>query len=200
MRGMIIMHSGLGGIPSGWAPCDGGTYTYDGITSKTPDLRNRFIKGAEQREDSTYIVDYFDNPDLKNGNEFTITDKHLPKHYHPHAEHTHELDTISGTIENSGTLSLSGQYKDTFTTNDSTDTKIIVNPSEDGTVVLTSIDDVPDEALRNVEVSGGDHNHTLTITGGTIKGAASTEISQTWENKAFKIEPNYYSLIFIMKL
>ena len=196
MRGMIIMHSGLGGIPSGWAMCDGGTYTYDGITSTTPDLRNRFIKGAE----STSDVKPVDNPDLTPTNEFTITKEHLPEHNHPHVEHTHELDTISGTIENSGTLSLSGKYKDTFTTSDSTSTKIVVNTSEDGTAVLTNVDDVPDESLRNVEVSGGDHNHTLTITGGTIKGYTSTETSQTWENKAIKIEPNYYSLIFIMKL
>lgn len=199
-RGMIVMHSGFENPPVGWAVCDGGTYTYDGVTSTTPDLRNRFIKGAEQREDSTYIIESVDNPDLTSTNEFTITKEHLPEHNHPHAEHTHELGAISGTIGNSGTLSLSGKYKDTFTTTGSTDTKIVVNTSEDGTVVLTSVFDNTNDSLRNVEISGGDHNHTLTVTGSTIKGATSTENSQTWENKAFKIEPNYYSLIFIMKL
>ena len=38
-RGMIMMHSGIVPIPSGWAVCDGGTYTHNGLTSSTPDLR-----------------------------------------------------------------------------------------------------------------------------------------------------------------
>jgi len=48
--GILGMWSGsLGSIPSGWALCDGGTYTRTdgegGIT--TPDLQNRFIRGAD---------------------------------------------------------------------------------------------------------------------------------------------------------
>lgn len=45
-RGMIIMHSGITDIPEGWAICDGNEYTYNNIASKTPDLRNRFIKAV----------------------------------------------------------------------------------------------------------------------------------------------------------
>lgn len=52
IRGMIIMHSGIGGVPAGWAVCDGGTYTYDGVTSVTPDLRGRFIKSVTSSEDT----------------------------------------------------------------------------------------------------------------------------------------------------
>ena len=38
VRGMIIMYSGIAAIPEGWAVCDGGTYTYLGITTTTPNL------------------------------------------------------------------------------------------------------------------------------------------------------------------
>lgn len=38
-RGMIIMHSGFEDPPEGWAPCDGGTYPYNGEEITTPDLR-----------------------------------------------------------------------------------------------------------------------------------------------------------------
>jgi hypothetical protein len=41
--GMICLWYGsTGSIPSGWSPCDGGTYN----TFVTPDLRNRFVVGA----------------------------------------------------------------------------------------------------------------------------------------------------------
>jgi hypothetical protein len=51
-RGMIIMHSGITDIPEGWAICDGGTYSYNGVTSTTPNLSNRFIKGASTINDA----------------------------------------------------------------------------------------------------------------------------------------------------
>lgn len=47
--GAIIMwHGSLASVPTGWAPCDGGTYSkVDGSGSiATPDLRDRFIIGA----------------------------------------------------------------------------------------------------------------------------------------------------------
>jgi len=47
--GLLGMWSGsLGSIPSGWALCDGGTYTRTdgGGDIDTPDLQNRFIRGA----------------------------------------------------------------------------------------------------------------------------------------------------------
>jgi hypothetical protein len=49
-------------------------------------------------------------------------------------------------------------------------------------------------------ISGGNHTHNLTISGGSVSSVTSTESEKTWSNKSIKIEPNYYSLIFIMKL
>lgn len=47
VRGMIVMHYGNLPIPDGWAICDGKTYTYNGISTRTPNLIGRFIKAVE---------------------------------------------------------------------------------------------------------------------------------------------------------
>ena len=51
-----------------------------------------------------------------------------------------------------------------------------------------------------VTISGGDHTHTCTVSQASISPSTSEEAEGTWENSPIKIEPNYYSLIFIMKL
>ncbi len=38
-------------IPEGWAICDGKTYEYKGVESKTPDLKDKFIKGVTDTKD-----------------------------------------------------------------------------------------------------------------------------------------------------
>lgn len=54
-RGMITMWAGAIGtdnkvlfnrnnVPAGWGLCDGSSYTYNGRTTSTPDLRGRFIR------------------------------------------------------------------------------------------------------------------------------------------------------------
>lgn len=48
-RGGIIMWSGsVTNIPNGWALCNGSDVTYNGKTTKTPDLRGCFIVGASE--------------------------------------------------------------------------------------------------------------------------------------------------------
>ena len=98
-RGMIVMHSGITAIPEGWAICDGNEYTYNGITSKTPNLINRFIKAVGNISDVSAV----DNPDLNSANEFNLKDRHLPDHSHPHKAHSHSFegsgsDTVYITI------------------------------------------------------------------------------------------------------
>jgi microcystin-dependent protein len=77
---MIMMHSGITPIPEGWAICDGSEYTFNGVTSTTPDLRNKFIKAVATVSE----IQNVNNPDLTEYNEFTLTEEHLPKHSHPH--------------------------------------------------------------------------------------------------------------------
>lgn len=176
-RGMIVMHYGKTAIPEGWAPCDGNTYIYDGVTSETPNLVNRFIKAVSNTSD----VGEGNNPDLNTNNEFTLTEAHLPEHTHPHTTHKH-------TFEGSG----SSNVEVTVNT--------LVNPTSKTAIVTVE---------GGTEGTVGDDVETGTVTGtGTVSMTISGETSEvtseespkTWENKAFKIEPNYYSLIFIMKL
>jgi microcystin-dependent protein len=83
-RGMIVMHSGITPIPEGWAICDGNEYTYNGITSITPNLIGRFIKATNNKDDIKNIDNYPDN-------NLTLTTDYLPKHSHPHLAHSHSF-------------------------------------------------------------------------------------------------------------
>lgn len=195
-RGMIIMYSGMIDPPTGWAVCDGRTVTFEGEEVTTPNLVGRFIKACGYTSDIGHVNVRNDGK----SNEFKLSKSHLPEHHHQHKEHTHEISEIYGSIKSSGNLSLSGKYEDTFTTISSPNIKIAVDESDEGIEVITSVSSVPDESLRDVTISGGNHSHTLTVSGGAINPAVSEEDTQTWENEAFNLEPNYYSLIFIMKL
>ena len=88
-RGMIVMHYGQSPIPIGWAPCDGKEHTFNGVTTITPNLVDKFIKGTDDytKEKDTVIHD---------DNKLVLTTSHLPKHNHPHKEHTH---IFSGSAE-----------------------------------------------------------------------------------------------------
>lgn len=186
--GVIVMHSGIG-IPEGWAPCDGNEYEYQGQKYRTPNLVGRFIKAvgtyAEIGEGNVH--------NAGKNNEFTLGEHHLPAHTHPHEAHTHTLSKISGTLEDSGDL--------TFTMSKSYISDVEVDTSS---VTLTGGDNAVitevDTQTESGTISGGNHTHKLTISGGSVSSVSSTESNKVWSNKSFKIEPNYYSLIFIIKL
>jgi hypothetical protein len=174
-RGMIIMHSGIEPIPEGWAPCDGKEYTYHGVTSKTPNLKNRFIKAVTSESD----VKETDNDDINEKGELVLKEAHLPKHSHPHKAHTHSV-TATGSIT----------VSDDFT-------------------ALTSASKAKVKPGEGDEVNAGDTTTSSTVTvsdtvsvsvSGSASEVTSTEADKTWENKPIKLIPNYYSLIFIMKL
>lgn len=136
-RGLIAMHSGLEEIPEGWAICDGGTYEYNGVSTQTPNLVNRFIKAVS----STLDIGPVNNADLSEDNSLVLQAKHLPEHAHT-----------------------------------------ILDQIEDKQTVITSI---LDESTVN-----------------TSEGYVSSKIEevQAQEPTSIRIEPNYYSLVFIMKL
>ena len=176
-RGMILMHSGIEPIPPGWAICDGKTYEYEGVKSKTPNLKNQFIKAVT----SVAEIKQINNSDLNADNELTLLESHLPAHTHPHSLHSH-------TFQSTGYAS----FTDSFSA---------ITKSEEVTAVQTieggekgfSGDDV---SSSTVNISG---NATFNVSG-TTSSVASIESEKTWENNPIKIEPNYYALIFIMKL
>lgn len=128
VKGMIIMFSDSE-IPEGWAICDGGSYVYNGVTTTTPNLTNRFIKAVSSVED----IGSVDNDSLNENNRLMLKDTQLPPHKH----------TIPVVVDGTDTYGavLGGVSEDNIETN-------------------------------NIEYSQEEIN----------------------------IEPNYYSLIFIMKL
>ena len=200
-RGMIVMHSGITPIPEGWAICDGNTYTYNGITSITPNLIGRFIKAVGSNTD----VKEVNNPDLTSTNGFTIMKDHLPKHSHPHKNHTHTITGTAVTITDSNELSMSGLYeKNNSSLNTTTNT--VIQSIEDETIITTTSDVINSIDINNtytdssITVNGANHTHIAIVTEGTISEIKSEEDEIVWNNKEFNIEPNYYSLIFIMKL
>lgn len=200
-RGMIMMHSGTVPIPYGWGICNGNTYEFNGVSVQTPDLRNRFIKAVESSEQITS----WDNPDLNADKELVLTKAHLPEHNHPHQEHTHTITGTSINIDQSGDLSLS--FDQTINTSDVTSTtaSAVTSVTSEGITTesgnfVNSVSGSSQENSISKTITGGNHTHTATITEGTISSNTSEETTQTWENKAIKIEPDYYSLIFIMKL
>ena len=109
---------------------------------------------------------------------------------------------------------MSGSYTDETTSVSANMTTAVITVEGEG--VTSSSDDMSNgvsdsssSTNKTITISGGNHNHTATVTEGIISGTTSEENTPTnpgeentptWENKAFKIEPNYYSLIFIMKL
>lgn len=164
-RGMIVMHYGSAPIPDGWAICDGKEVTYNGVTTKTPNLVGRFIKAVNSTalEGEGAIV--YPN------NELVLTTDYLPEHHHPHESHSHGF---------SGSTSITALKS--FTQD-----KVVVKVS--GGTEGKVVDDATSGSI-NVAISG------------TTGSAESTE--KKWQYKstptAIKIEPNYYSLIFIIKL
>lgn len=165
-RGMIVMHSGIQPIPEGWAVCDGNSYTFNGVSSVTPNLVGRFIKATDSSSNVKAV-------DINPNNSVTLTKQNLPSHSHPHQSHTHNISlTGSGTVN---------------TCTNTTPTNAVI--AVDGGTLGYSGDKV---SVQSVGV-----NMSLS---GTSQAATSTETTQSWENTPFSIEPNYYSLIFIMKL
>ena len=185
-QGMIMMHSGIAPIPDGWEICDGRTVTVNGSRITLPNLVGRFIKAVSSSSE-------VGETDVHTDNKMKLSADHLPAHTHPHQEHTHEISTISGNIEESGDLSLSlpSSY-----ISDLGMSATLINLESGDNSVITSAN--PETQTGNVV--GGNHTHNLNITGGTLSSSTSTESDNEWVNQEFSIEPNYYSLIFIMKL
>lgn len=193
-RGMIVMHSGISAIPEGWAICDGQSYEWNGVTSQTPNLINRFIKGVGTIEE----VDAYNT---NTNNEIKLEKKHLPAHSHPHKAHTHSISGLSGTIDSSGTLTTSLNNSNYVNAVSTTPTTVVTGVTHDGSSTTTaSVISSVSTTSQGGSTSGASHTHSLSITGGTISNTTSEENTQTWENEAINIEPNYYALIFIMKL
>jgi microcystin-dependent protein len=110
--GTIVMWSGeIGEIPDGWTLCDG--------TNDTPDLRARFVVGADE---SDYYVG-----DTGGENEVTLTQEEMPAHTHgvnnltvaSAGAHVHSLESstlVHDTWDCDDGFQCGGEVGDTTTT------------------------------------------------------------------------------------
>ena len=176
-RGMIIMHSGIEPVPNGWAPCDGNEYEWNGVKSKTPDLSNRFIKAVTTVEE----IKATDNENLNENGEIVLTTDNLPVHSHPHESHIH-------TFSDSGTA-----Y----------DTIGALTSSEEGTVITAVEGGTEGKAITKTTYSSSievyDSNVAVSGDTSSVQSKESGWLYKT-EPDPINTMPNYYSLIFIMKL
>lgn len=111
--------------------------------------------------------------DTNNNNEVTLQESNLPQHSHPHTSHSH---------------SFSGSTSSTISTATGATQKQAITSIEGGTSGFSGDDVTIGNNTINISISG------------TTGASTSYEGTRSWENKPFSIEPNYYSLIFIMKL
>lgn len=184
--GTIVMFDGKSEIPPGWAICNG--------DQGTPNLIGRFIKA----DYTTGKV----NPDgVDENNTIQLKETNLPEHHHPHLPHTHGMTQLSGYAHDSGSLSMSLNWNDYLWNLNSSTTSVVSSVSGEGiTSKNTSVVDSVSASTQGGDTSGGDHNHSVTITGGEILENTSQEDVKVWTNERIKIEPRHYSLIFIMKV
>lgn len=176
-RGMIIMHSGIEPVPNGWAPCDGKEYEWNGVKSKTPDLSNRFIKAVTTVEE----IKATDNKNLNENGEIVLTTDNLPVHSHPHKSHIHTFSDSGTAYDTIGALTSSEEGTVITAVEGGTEGKAITKTT------YTSSIEVYDS---NVAVSGDTSEVTSEESGWLYKK----------EPDPINTMPNYYSLIFIMKL
>lgn len=158
----------------GEEPIPDGWWICDG-SHGTPNLIDRFIKASEEVGPINP-----DNVDENNTIKLDVTN--LPEHNHPHEEHTHDLGKITGTIGS------------TYTLNGYSTQQAIISVEGEG---VSSVD----TGYSGDNTSGGQHSHSITITGGNIE--ANTSVEKPWqygEQQRIKIEPRHYKLIFIMKI
>ena len=189
------MFNGASDIPVGWAVCDG--------TNGTPNLIGKFVKAVA-------IVDQIgDNPsELNENNELILAQEHLPKHSHPHKEHTHSLDgNISGTTGSSGDLTVALDYSDyNWGIEGVTKTFVTSVAGEGVTTESGTVDGVSNIKTQGGNATGGSHTHSISLATDGEASLSSTKsqeeelVDSEWPNNPIKIEPRSYSLVFIMKL
>lgn len=207
-RGMIIMHSGVEPIPLGWALCDGNEYEFDGRKIRTPDLRNRFIRATETLNASE--VKATDNKDINDKGELIIQKDQLPKHKHE-IDITklpqYTTDEIEGNTSrydpqsqyvntDSGTLSVGVSV--------SVYVSVSVGESSDSDSDSSSDSDSITLSGTTLNYLGQGNNYESIAHKHKINWGANNLVTEendkADEQKPIKPIPNYYSLIFIMKL
>lgn len=216
--GTIIMFNGKSEIPLGWVECnEENSLKYPEIV---PNLTNKFIKCSN-------ITGNNINKDLNKNGKLTLKQEHLPIHSHPHVEHNHTHNSHYHSIpsqpisdiETSEIKDLKAALEETdyiWYIKENTETVEIPNveKTEDGLILgtrhtfLTGLETYDQGGIALVD----NHLHTLDLTIPENKTDPTTTTEQStqslektltkkeYPNKEINIEPNSYSLIFIIKV
>ena len=174
--GMIIMFSGTS-IPTGWALCNG--------ANGTPDLRGRFIVGAQSASktgttdqpgpgfNSTngVIASTYEPGDIGGSTAHQLTEAQLASHDHPIGNHSHSIGSHRHTIGNhthdDGNLAGSTDTDDTDQGSHSHQVGQALGNDTDQTAEFSVDDDDEGRNIVNAGAGGGVHNHNVSITGNT---------------------------------
>lgn len=194
--GVILMWAGTKAIPYGWVICDG--------ENGTPNLLGKFIKVASTIEEVGEVAS-----DLNDQNELIIKQENLPKHSHAHVAHTHTafIGELEGTVSESGNLQVDFEETDYNWGIRLESEQVLTSVAGEGiTMESTNVNSVSEIKTQGGIATGGNHTHNLALSSSnpvTISDAVSEEealLDTQWPNKAIKIEPRSYALLFIMKL
>jgi len=174
--GAILMWSGLlANVPSGYQLCDG--------TNGTPDLREKFVKGAAAGQ----------NPGGAGGN---TTYSHAGGAVQNESSHTHGAGTLA--LQNHAQTT-TGYAVSGITL--SSHTSISRATSSSGTTLLTG----PTSHTITEPNGGNGHYHTVysyshTWSGGATAAGSAHNHAFTQPNDHTGVEPPYYAVAFIMRL
>ena len=201
--GTIVMwsYAKMGVYPDGWAPCDGNQYTTIDETGKesrisTPDLRDKFIRCAESFDLSAEKTGGGGNSGVKNQVKLMVSN--LPSH-------THSINFKTTTSINFGNTNKSittdsgGSHSHAFNSQ-----RIARNRNTRKGIIGTEQYNPPDGEDRSISKNGSSHTHTFNsrnfgnITGVELTINGATE--KIGDGQSFSIEPEYYALMFIMKI
>ena len=200
--GTIVMwsYAKSGVIPDGWVACDGGQYTTIDETGKeskisTPDLRDKFIRCAESFDLSAEKTGGGGNSGVKN--QVKLDNSMLP-------EHTHIFNNPKQNYNLKGTIGGGSHFHYMWCGRESADKRggSVVkgmgkwNEKDNNRTYISSEDY---RGSANFAIQG--HLHDLS--GGTVEidfSKATLSNNGSKNPSAFSIEPEYYALMFIMKI
>jgi hypothetical protein len=192
-RNMIVMWAGsIRNIPLGWLLCDG--------THGTPDLRSKFIMGADHEND--VLVD-----STGGSNEKTLTVNELPNHSHEASidEHGHSMNYDGSHTHN---IKSSGNHNHGIADEHGISPRGIQNSDNPGWKV--DVDNRKSPGYITISHSkikttkeNGSHTHSISTNPNHKHDITSSkhshQITSTGSGQSFDNRPAYYSLAFIMK-
>ena len=178
--GGIIIWTGSS-IPEGWALCDGNNAP-NGVS--TPDLQDRFIKGAGSVAVGT------SGGSTKTGSH-AITEAQMPSHAHSGPSHTHSGPSHSHTQQGSfGSNSAGNHNHGAFS----------YIASRFTTLVSGANWNIFEAGEPRTIPTDGSHQHTTTISGQT-GGGGTGNTGSTGSNSGHThtLDPVYYAVAYIMR-